>query len=153
MIVSPNGEVRHVDWHLRYNAMREAAGIQSPGYMIHEAAAWSPRYQEWVFLPRRASSERYDEKRDEYRGTNVVIRCNEDFTRIRVSRIGKVNPTRGFSTFKFVPNSDDEVIVALKSEEVDGKIATYVMAFRIDGAMILPETKMGDFKFEGIEFV
>lgn len=43
--------------------------------------------------------------------------------------------------------------MALKSEEVEGKVASYVMAFNLNGKVVLPETKVGDFKFEGIEFV
>ena len=45
------------------------------------------------------------------------------------------------------------MIIALKSEELEGKIATYVMVFNIDGTILFPETKIGDLKFEGIEFV
>ena len=48
----------------------------------------------------------------------------------------------------------DKVIIALKSEELEGKIATYVMVFNLDdGKIYYPETKIGDLKFEGIEFV
>ena len=47
----------------------------------------------------------------------------------------------------------DTVIVALKSEEIEGKVATYMMVFNMDGLMIYPETKIGDRKFEGVEFV
>ena len=59
---------------------------------------------------------------------------------------------------KFTPglNSCDvnlQVIIALKSEELEGKIATYVMVFNVDGTIYYPETKIGDLKFEGIEFV
>lgn len=62
-------------------------------------------------------------------------------------------PTHGFSSFKFVPNTDDQVIVALKSEEDSGNVATYIMAFTLDGRILLPETKVGGVKFEGIEFI
>lgn len=44
-------------------------------------------------------------------------------------------------------------MVALKSEEDGGKIATYIMAFTLDGRILLPETKIGDVKYEGIEFI
>ena len=47
----------------------------------------------------------------------------------------------------------DEVIVALKSEEDAGTIASYILIFNMDGVVLLPETKIGDKKFEGIEFV
>lgn len=70
-----------------------------------------------------------------------------------MSRVGSLNPTHGFSTFKFVPNTDDQIILALKSEEDAGKIATYIMAFTLDGRILLSETKIGDVKYEGLEFI
>ena len=39
--ISPAGEVEHLDWHDRYLALRKKAGIEFPGYMIHEAVSWS----------------------------------------------------------------------------------------------------------------
>lgn len=121
--------------------------------MIHESAAWSDTLQRWFFLPRHASSERYEETADERRGTNLVLSCSPDFNDIKVSRVGVLNPTHGFSSFKFVPNTDDQIILALKSEEDAGKIATYIMAFTLDGRILLPETKIGDVKYEGLEFI
>ena len=52
-----------------------------------------------------------------------------------------------------MPGTQDKVIIALKSEELEGKIATYVLVFNIDGTILYPETKIGDLKFEGVEFV
>uniref|UniRef100_A0AAV2KEB6 SRCR domain-containing protein n=1 Tax=Knipowitschia caucasica TaxID=637954 RepID=A0AAV2KEB6_KNICA len=122
-------------------------------YFIHESAAWSDTLQRWFFLPRRASTQRYEETADERRGTNMVLSCSADFKNVHVSRVGELNPTHGFSSFKFVPNTDDQIILALKSEEDGGKIATYIMAFTIDGRFLLPETKIGDVKYEGVEFI
>ena len=74
---------------------------------------------------------------------------------IKVSHIGELGEpaSHGYSSFKFIPGTQDKVIIALKSEELEGKIATYVMVFNIDGTILFPETKIGDLKFEGIEFV
>ena len=73
---------------------------------------------------------------------------------IQTKRIGEVIATHGFSSFKFVPNSFDNMIVALKSEETKGKTASYIMAFNLDGTILLPETKIdGAYKYEGIEFI
>lgn len=49
----------------------------------------------------------------------------------------------------------DQLIVALKSEEKDGvAVGSYITIFSIDGTTILDETPLlGQFKFEGIEFV
>lgn len=123
------------------------------GYLIHESAAWSERLQRWFFLPRRASHQRYDETADERRATNILLSCPDDFSAVSLRHIGLLNPTHGFSSFKFVPDTDDQVVVALKSEEDAGKIATYMMAFTVDGRILMPETKVGDVKYEGLEFI
>ena len=121
--------------------------------MIFEAGVWSKIHREWFFLPRRASTETYEEQADEQRGTNIMFRASEDFSQITMSRIGPFNPTHGFSSFKFIPETNDQVIVALKSEEDKGKIATYILVFNLDGEVLVEETKIGDHKFEGIEFI
>ena len=122
--------------------------------MIHESGAWSEHHQQWFFLPRRASTEKYEETADERRATNLMFRANEDFSRIKMSRVGPFNPTHGFSSFKFVPGTDDTVIVALKSEEDAGKINSYIMAFTIDGEILMDEQKLeGQHKYEGVEFI
>lgn len=121
--------------------------------MIHESGTWSNYHKKWYFLPRRASTETYDEEADERRATNLMFAANSDFTEIEMSRIGPFHPTHGFSSFKFIPGTNDEVVVALKSEEDQGKIASYIMAFTIDGEMLLEETRIGEYKYEGIEFI
>lgn len=123
------------------------------GYIIHESAMWSDVHKKWFFLPRRASTETYDEVKDEKRGTNLMFLVDENFEDIEVRNIGAVNPTHGFSSFKFIPGTRDSVIIALKSEEDGGKIASYILAFDLNGNLVMPETKIGDVKYEGIEFV
>ncbi|XP_010736909.3 soluble calcium-activated nucleotidase 1 isoform X1 [Larimichthys crocea] len=152
-VVGFRGDVQHENWVPKYTSMKSAAGIEPPGYLIHESAVWSDTLQRWFFLPRRASKDRYEETADERRGTNLVLSCSPDFKDIIVSRVGPLNPTHGFSSFKFIPNTDDQIILALKSEEDAGKIATYIMAFTLDGRILLPETKIGDVKYEGLEFI
>ncbi|XP_056443089.1 soluble calcium-activated nucleotidase 1b [Gadus chalcogrammus] len=152
-VVGHRGDVQHQSWVSRYNALRSAAGIQPPGYLIHEAAVWSERLRRWFFLPRRASHERYDEAADERRATNLLLSCGPDFRGPEARRVGPLSLTRGFSSFRFVPDTEDRVVVALKSEEVAGAIATYITAFTLDGRVLLAETKMGDVKYEGLEFI
>lgn len=67
--------------------------------------------------------------------------------------IGEVIPTHGFSSFKFLPGTNDEVIVALKTMEYKGKVSTFIMAFTIKGKIILGETKIDDTKYEGFDFI
>ncbi|XP_072516220.1 soluble calcium-activated nucleotidase 1b isoform X2 [Salminus brasiliensis] len=152
-IIGFRGDVRHENWVPHYGALKTAAGIKPPGYLIHESAVWSERLQRWFFLPRRASSERYEETADERRATNLVLSCPADFSQISVSRVGPLLPTHGFSSFRFIPNTNDQMVLALKSEEDAGTIATYITAFTLDGHILLPETKIGDVKYEGLEFI
>ncbi|XP_020013688.1 soluble calcium-activated nucleotidase 1 isoform X2 [Castor canadensis] len=133
--------------------LSDGDGTEEKGYLIHESACWSDTLQRWFFLPRRASHERYSEKEDEHKGTNLLLSATPDFGDISVRRVGELVPTHGFSSFKFIPNTDDQIIVALKSEEDSGKIATYIMAFTLDGRFLLPETRVGSVKYEGIEFI
>ncbi|XP_051905951.1 soluble calcium-activated nucleotidase 1 isoform X2 [Hippocampus zosterae] len=153
-VVGFRGDVEHRNWVPMYKSLKAVAGIQPPGYLIHESAAWSAVLRRWFFLPRRASTERYEEHADERRGTNLLLSCSPDFTDITVSRVGPLDLTRGFSSFKFVPNTDDRIVLALKSEEDAGKIASYILAFTLDGRVLLPETKIADdVKYEGLEFI
>ncbi|XP_063309498.1 soluble calcium-activated nucleotidase 1 [Pelobates fuscus] len=152
-VIGPRGDVQHYSWVSNYNTLRAAAGIQPPGYLIHESAAWSDTLQSWFFLPRRASHERYSEKEDEQRGSNILLRATRDFSDVSMSHVGPLVPTHGFSSFKFIPGTDDQIIVALKSEEDGGKVATYITVFFLDGRVLLPETKIGSVKYEGIEFI
>lgn len=121
--------------------------------MIHEAVSWSPIRREWLFVPRRASKESYDEKTDEHRGTNILLTASENFKSISHTTVGEIIDTHGFSSVKFIPNSNEELLVALKSEEVDGKTATFMMVFTRNGNVIMKETKIDNYKFEGIEFI
>jgi len=123
-------------------------------YMIHESGQWSDIHKKWYFLPRRASNEKYTEEEDEHRATNLLMIADEHFKNFEVRKIGELSLTKGFSAFQFVPNTNDNLIVALKSEENKGVIASYIMMFDIYGKFILPETKLdGAYKFEGIEFI
>lgn len=120
-----------------------------------QAAAWSDVHKKWFFLPRRASKFKYNDVEDERHGTNMLLTADDSFSRIKVTTVGDLEtPSHGFSSFKFVPQTSDHIIVALKSEELEGKVATYIMVFDADnGAILYPETKIGDHKYEGIEFI
>ncbi|CAD5216913.1 unnamed protein product [Bursaphelenchus okinawaensis] len=155
--ISRKGEVEHVRWVDEFIAVRKAAGVVDPGYMIHESVQWSEIHQKWFFLPRRVSkNEIYTEATDETKGSNTVITASVDFKTITVKEIGsKGNGARGFSAFQFVPNTNDELIVALKSEEKDGEpVGSYITVFNWKTGKILLEEKQlrGAYKFEGIVF-
>jgi len=152
-VIGVGGQVQHRDWTHNYLAVRAAVGVVWPGYMIHEAVCWSPVRRRWVFLPRRVGKERYNDVVDERMGTNLLITANEEFSDIQVSHVGPLQPTHGFSSFKFIPDSKDEILVALKSEEVEGKVSTYMTVITMEGRVLMEETRIGDKKYEGIEFV
>ncbi|KAM0728785.1 Soluble calcium-activated nucleotidase 1 [Formica fusca] len=152
-VVSPRGETHSVNWISYYKRLRQAINIEYPGYMIHESGAWSDIHKSWFFLPRRCSHERYNESRDETMSCNIMLTADENFIDIKVTHVGDLIPIRGFSSFKFLPGSQDSIIVALKTEEYQGHTATYIMAFTIEGTIIMPESKVMDKKFEGLEFI
>lgn len=150
-IIDQNGSVEHVDWGGNFEALRKAVGAQHPGYLWHEAVRWNPVSKRWLFLPRRFSDEAYDEALDEKRATNLLISANEDFTDIKTTRIGTLSATRGFSTFVLVPHRENEAI-AIKSEEVEGQVASYLTAFNVQtGEILMEELFIAAEKFEGIE--
>jgi len=161
--ISSNGHVEHLDWRLQYSELRRAAGIDAPGYLIHESAVWSNHSGRWLFLPRRASKQPYDEVLDEQRGTNILLTANSDFSNVTKSLVGLVVKTHGFSSIKLLPlpakvkmqPEGSEIAIALKSEENNDIVSTYVTVFRIpDGHILLPETQISSkHKYEGIEFV
>lgn len=83
-----------------------------------------------------------------------MLTADDKFEKVDMITVGdSPNPLLGFSSFKFIPGLDDELIVATKSKEVGNDIATYILVFDINGNIILPETLVDNqIKFEGIEF-
>eukprot|EP00771_Trimastix_marina_P001241 gnl/Trimastix_PCT/2297.p1 GENE.gnl/Trimastix_PCT/2297~~gnl/Trimastix_PCT/2297.p1 ORF type:complete len:346 (-),score=82.89 gnl/Trimastix_PCT/2297:80-1117(-) len=150
--VSPDGVLRHVDWTARYEALRKAAGCPYPGYLVHEAVAWSPRHNRWFFLPRRASKEAYDETLDETRGTNILLSADPAFRDISVTPVGEHNPNLGFSSLKFLPDAPNH-FVALKTKEVGDDVQSFIGVYTTSGEVLMQDSFVGDVKFEGVEFL
>ena len=89
-------------------------------------------------------------------GCNVLISADEDFNQIETVQLDSSNiqPTHGFSSFKFVPGTDDRIIVALKTEELNGKTTTFITSFDIHGKTLYAEKHIEtELKFEGFEFI
>lgn len=94
------------------------------------------------------STEAYDEKEDEKKGTNMALRVSEDFSQVTKSRtffpirtisydcfvkvrqhtIGTLDPLRGVSSFKFIPHRESEVL-ALKTIEHEDRIESCMWFF------------------------
>lgn len=162
-ILNARGELRRENWKERYTVVRKALGADAPGYIIVEAVLWSPDMKKWVFLPRRISSAPYDENQDERMGGNRVVLVNENFTSAEVVVINlEADSLRGFSTFAFVPGTNDRHALAIRSVEQNctGDLAecqqrSYFLVFDVKTGEVLSQEKKykDNLKFEGIEFV
>jgi soluble calcium-activated nucleotidase 1 len=82
-VVDESGGITHEDWTAKYEVVREAAGAQAPGYMVHEAILFDDLNREWLVMPRRISSDPYDEKLDERKGANMLFILDENFTKVK----------------------------------------------------------------------
>jgi soluble calcium-activated nucleotidase 1 len=164
-ILNSRGEIRRMDWSRPFNVVRAALGAQSPGYLVHEAIRWSPYLNKWVFAPRRVSSEVYDDVLDEKRGSNKIVLVDEDFTNAEVVTINMASKDglHGFSSFAFVPGTQDQHALALRSVEEDCagddldvcKQRSYFVIFNVlTGDVLMDELLIEEpMKFEGVEFV
>lgn len=86
-----------------------------------------------------------------------MILASEDFSDVTLLNVGEVVPERGFSSFKFIPGTQDRAVLAIKSvedSETDSQ-KTFVTAFEtLTGKILMKETEVPlDAKFEGIEFL
>jgi soluble calcium-activated nucleotidase 1 len=62
-----------INWQSNYQRIREALEVGDKGYVIPEAAEWHPWRRQWLFFPRKISTEPFDEPIDEReRGGNVL---------------------------------------------------------------------------------
>ncbi|ETN72936.1 Apyrase [Necator americanus] len=157
-IVTKTGEVTSENWKHIYSRMRNKAGYPKPGYLTHEAVQWSEIQRKWYFLPRKASTTKYNEKEDEMKGANMIIESDADlksFKFVLLGRSAEQHPGIGFSAFDFVPDTNDELIVAIKSKEVTGSDPeSYITVLSVKGRTIMRDQKLeGNLKFEGIYFV
>jgi soluble calcium-activated nucleotidase 1 len=152
--ISHTGQVQNLDWRINYESLASSVGVNPSGYILHESASWSQHHKQWFFLPRKESTEPYNEESDEERGSNVLIRTQASFTHTKVHRLGPIKRTHGYSTFKFVPHTNDLVIVAIKTREYKGQLGSYLSVFHTNGRFLLDEVEISsNEKFEGIEFI
>jgi len=164
--IDPKGQVERIDWAEQYNFVRHALEADSPGYVMHEAVIWSEHLKKWFFLPRRISSKMYNEFEDERMGSNKIVIVDEDFTTYKIVDIpfaAQSDGLHGFSTVAFVPGTNDQHAMAVRSVEEDCvggddskcKQRSYVTVFDVEsGAVLMDEVQVGlNLKFEGLEFV
>lgn len=164
-LVTMDFKVRHMDWSSQFDAIAQAVGVSFPGYLMHEAVLWSQQRKEWIFLPRRLSKDAFDPEKNERRGSNTVILASDDFKNISVVSIeGLKDATglRGFSSAKFVPGTNDRIVAAIRTIEVEtGKTpgkgretASFISVFEVaTGRMLIAERNFSAKKFEGLVFL
>eukprot|EP00002_Diphylleia_rotans_P030317 TRINITY_DN621_c0_g2_i3.p1 TRINITY_DN621_c0_g2~~TRINITY_DN621_c0_g2_i3.p1 ORF type:complete len:269 (-),score=66.83 TRINITY_DN621_c0_g2_i3:208-1014(-) len=155
-VIDTCGVIRNLDWTENYQALRRAVNCTSPGYLSHEAVAWHPQRQRWIFAPRRASTDTpYSEGADENLGTNLLLLADETFTDIQVHTAGELRMDIGVTSIKLIPNTD--VIVALKVyERANESFKTWLTVFDVEGNILSDPPLIlidSEHKFEGIEFV
>ena len=149
--VDLNGRIENIDWGSVYQAVRTATNTSWPGYLIHEAVHFDKFARRWIFLPRKESKTMYNPTTDEYQGTNLLITTAEDFSDIKVSRIGPLEREYGFTS---VRQLEEDLFVALKVREVNGETATKMTVFALNGTLYMdPAFVNVDSvnKFEGLE--
>jgi len=154
-IVDPKGTIEAINWSNNFRKISESVGITDPdkGYMVHESVNWDYSTRTWVFMPRRVGFGAYDDKADGNKGSNHVFTFPENFSKVQVNRRGHLDPTHGFSSAKFFPYRPHE-IVALKTVETESVVESYIMVFNIQsGVILMNETLIGEFKYEGVEFI
>ena len=165
-IINAEGQLRREDWTDRYHFVQKELGATAPGYVLHEAISWSAHLNKWVFMPRRISSEMYDEVKNEKKGAAKIVLVNEAFTSSEVIDIKFTDndPLRGFSTLAFVPGSKDRHVLAIRTVEEDCafgdeslcKQRSYFLVVDVTTGDVLTEEILSPFeplKFEGVEFV
>ncbi|KAK6751567.1 hypothetical protein RB195_003149 [Necator americanus] len=156
--ITKTGKVTSHYWKNVYNTIRNTAQFPAPGYLTHEAVQWSKAREMWYFLPRKASKTPFVEEEDETKGTNLLIMGPEDLESVDVVYIGNrtvEHPERGFSAFDFIPDTEDELILAIKSKEVTGsEPESFITVFNVHGKVLMEDQQIaGNYKFEAVYFV
>ncbi|GAB0100400.1 hypothetical protein DMENIID0001_164340 [Sergentomyia squamirostris] len=153
-IISDRNIVTHKSWRSNYEKIKKAMKIPDTGFVWHESIIWSQKHKQWIMLPRKCSNEPFSHETNEKVGCNKMIIANEKFTDIKIVEI-KEKPqdsAAGFSSSKFLPGSDDNIIIALRTVEKDGKTSTSVVMFDLEGNILMKERVIEKDKYEGIAF-
>ena len=153
--IDENGNYQITDETRAYNQTRKMLNFSFPGYIIHEAIVWSDIHKKWFMLPRYCTNKKYDKKNEKDTGCNLLISANPSFDSFEIKHVGlhgKVRDAQGFSSFKFIPGSDDTLIFALKTTETKNVANTIAMVFDICGNKISDSKTISE-KYEGVEFL
>uniref|UniRef100_A0A7G3A859 Putative apyrase n=1 Tax=Lutzomyia longipalpis TaxID=7200 RepID=A0A7G3A859_LUTLO len=143
--VSKTGEVIHENWYDIYDRIRNTLGC----YVV------ANQTKKWIFLPRKCSEKSYVKADVDATGCNKMIITSEDFSTIEYLDIQAtpLQKERGFSSFKFVPDSQESMIVGLTTVENGKTINTAIIGLDLQGKILYPETKIFNDKYEGVAFL
>ncbi|OAF69145.1 hypothetical protein A3Q56_03082 [Intoshia linei] len=146
-----------LSWKDKYQFLQQQTEFDVPGYISHEAVAWDSCKKRWCFLPRRASKLQYEKSRDRQSATNLLLCMNDDMSDFTKTEIGAIEYTRGFSAFRFVPNTNCELIVAIKTEhfgiDENAKTESYFWLFDIFGSVYVNNLFIDKTIYTGLEFL
>jgi len=156
-VIDRHGGVSHVDWSYPFEQVRRASGYGYPGYLFHEAVAWNEYLRRWFFVPRRASTQKYNAEADELMGANLIISTDDKFADTKIVKIdvdmdAKGNNPKGYAEIRFVPGQPRD-IVALRTLEHKGVTKSWISVFNVDGNVLMHDEFIDNFKFEGLEFM
>jgi soluble calcium-activated nucleotidase 1 len=151
-IIDRAGNITHQNWTDKYEVLRELSGTKFPGYLLHEAIMWYPDKNQWVVLPRRFSTDPYDEVVDSLKGSNIIFIASQDFTSITINTIGENDPKKGTSSFKFIPYQNGDIL-QLKTIETQDQVETYISVVNIYTREVLMDDKYIDSVKFGVEFI
>lgn len=163
-LIDSTGGVRHRNWGAIYRKIRELTNTSRPGYLWHEAVDFDPLTRRWLFLPRKASQQRYHPLSDEHMGTNILVIASEDFESFKVVNVGDVTPDFGFTAVRKLPRTQthgrviDDLYMALKVREVGDETKTVVAVFDTAGQFYsepqwISTGEQDRYKYEGLELV
>jgi soluble calcium-activated nucleotidase 1 len=140
-----------LNWTTTYEKLRVMTNYTFPGYLQHEAVFWDPDTKNWMFLPRKASTDPYDVTMDETKGTNLMIEMDPFQTLVGIQKWGPLEVEWGFTSLKKLPRSD--VYIATKVREIDDETQSKIGLFTHNGTIIGEWFDLGSPKFEGLEVV
>lgn len=150
-----------------YEIIKENFNITANGYIIHECMLYDQINSYLYILPRKISENEFDDNIDPTLGNNKFLRCKIEFnnnsleigTEVDIKTVNSTNKSvleliTGFSSAKFVPDTNNTQIMAVKTREFDNKMESYLQIFTTDGEILYELNKLpGGNKYEGIEFI
>ncbi|KAK6731444.1 hypothetical protein RB195_007734 [Necator americanus] len=147
-------KVNNENWKDFFASARRGAGYGS-GYMTFEAVQWSSAKEMWYFLPRKASESAFDKEKDKKKGARVLIYSPDLKSFDAASIRNRENRERSFTAFNFIPNTNDELIAAIKVKENRSSTESFLTVFDVtDRNTVMDDQKFDDnHKFEAIYFV